>query len=53
MAHHHHHHHDHYVHHAHTGVPGLSLLRLSAWERLAIAAGLVALLWTAIFWAMS
>jgi len=29
-----------------------SLLRLSALERLAVAAGLIALIWAATFWAM-
>jgi hypothetical protein len=49
-AHHHHHHHPGHIHppvavHA-------SLLRLSALERLAVAVGLIALIWAAAFWAM-
>jgi hypothetical protein len=31
----------------------LSILRLSAWERLAAAAVLIALLWAAVHWAIS
>jgi hypothetical protein len=30
-----------------------SILRLSAWERLAVAAVLIAVLWGAVHWAMS
>ncbi len=46
----HHHHHPGHVH-----PPALvqaSILRLSAAERLGIAAGLIVLLWAAVFWAM-
>ena len=31
----------------------LSILRLSAWERLAAAAVLIALLWAAVHWAIT
>jgi hypothetical protein len=31
---------------------GSSLLRLSVWQRLAVAAAVVAVLWAATFWAM-
>jgi hypothetical protein len=31
----------------------LSILRLSAWERLAAAAVLIALMWAAVHWAIS
>jgi hypothetical protein len=31
----------------------LSILRLSAWERLAAAAVLIALLWGAVYWAIA
>jgi hypothetical protein len=51
--HHHHHHHQHDPGHAHppaTARP--SILRMSALERLAFAAALIALLWAAAFWAM-
>lgn len=53
------HHHDHTHHHHHH--PGRahppaavhpSILRLSVVERVGIAAGLIALLWAAAFWAM-
>ena len=30
-----------------------SILRLSAWERLAYAAVIIALLWGAVYWAMA
>ncbi len=46
-------HHHHYVHHAHTRLAGFSLLRLSAWERLGIAAVLSAAVWGVILWGMS
>ena len=39
--------------HAHRVVISASLLRLSAWERLAVAAVVVAVIWTAAIWAMS
>ena len=45
----HHHHHG----HIHPPAPiGASLLRLSVWQRLAIAVALIALMWAASFWAM-
>jgi hypothetical protein len=50
----HHHHHDH--HHPGRAHPPASvhpsILRLSALERLGVAAGLIALLWAAAYWAM-
>jgi hypothetical protein len=49
-AHHHHHHAGHV--HPPASVSG-SILRLSAPERLAVAAVLVAALWLAVLWAMS
>jgi hypothetical protein len=40
-------------HHAHTHAAiSPSLLRFSIWQRLAIAAGLTALLWLAVLWAL-
>jgi hypothetical protein len=30
----------------------VSLLRVSAWQRLALAAGLSALMWLVVYWAM-
>jgi hypothetical protein len=50
---HHGHHHHHHPGHAHppAGVAP-SILRLSALQRLGFAAGLIALLWAAAFWAM-
>jgi hypothetical protein len=33
-------------------IVGASLLRLSIWQRLAIAAGLAAILWGAVAWAL-
>jgi len=47
----HHHHHDPGHAHPPAGVAP-SILRLSALERLGVAAGLIALLWAAVFWAM-
>jgi len=49
--HHHHHHHPDEAHPAAAVAP--SLLRLSAIERLAGAAVVIALLWGAVFWAIS
>jgi hypothetical protein len=46
----HHHHHPGHRHPPATVHP--SILRLSAWERLAAAAVVVATLWTAVLWAM-
>ena len=50
------HHHDHGHHHeGHAHPPATahpSILRMSALERLGLAAGLIALLWLAAFWAM-
>jgi hypothetical protein len=45
--------------HAHGDAPheaatvSLSILRLSAWERLAAAAVLIALMWGAVYWAIA
>jgi hypothetical protein len=46
----HHHHHPGFVHPPAGVAP--SILRLSALHRLAVSAGLIALLWAAVFWAM-
>jgi hypothetical protein len=51
MTDHHHHHHPGEAHPAADVAP--SLLRLSAMERLAGAAVVIALLWGAVFWAIS
>jgi hypothetical protein len=40
-------------HHPHRTEVTPSILRLSAWERLAGAAVVIAFLWAAIFWAMA
>jgi hypothetical protein len=55
--------HDHGVAHSHAHhdaarkpqavTPGLSLLRLAAWQRLMGVAAVLAVLWTAVFWAMT
>jgi hypothetical protein len=51
-----HHHDDHHHHHpGHAHPPAsvhASILRLSILERLAVAAGVSAVLWAAAFWAM-
>ncbi len=56
MSDHPHHHHDHHHHHpGHVHPPATvhpSILRLSLPERLAAAAGVIALIWAAAFWAM-
>ena len=41
--------HVHHVSHALSENPGWSLLRLSAWARIGLAAGIAALLWVATF----
>jgi hypothetical protein len=46
----HHHHHSGHVHPPASVHP--SILRLSAVERLGVAAGLIALVWAVAFWAM-
>jgi hypothetical protein len=51
MTHEHHHHHPGRAHPAVAVAP--SLLRLSAAERLAAAAVVIALLWGAVLWAMA
>jgi hypothetical protein len=45
-----HHHHLGHVHPPAAVAP--SLLRLSVWQRLAIAGVLIVLMWLAVFWAM-
>ena len=51
--HHHHGHHHHHAGHAHPPARAhQSILRMSALERLGFAAGLIALLWVAAYWAM-
>ena len=47
---HHHHHHPGHLHPPASVNP--SILRLSALQRLGIAAGLIAVLWAAAFWVM-
>jgi hypothetical protein len=53
-----HHHHPGHHHHHHQGrahppaTVHASILRMSALQRLAVAVGLIALLWVAAFWAM-
>jgi hypothetical protein len=47
---HHHHHHPGHVHPP--AALTSSILRLSALQRLAVSAGLVALIWAVAFWAM-
>jgi hypothetical protein len=44
------HHHPGHVHPPAAVAP--SLLRLSAWQRLAVASGLIALMWLAVWWAL-
>jgi hypothetical protein len=51
MTHHHHHHHGGATHPAAAIAP--SILRLSAAQRLAVAVGLMALIWIAVFWAVT
>jgi hypothetical protein len=46
----HHHHHPGHVHPPARVAP--SILRMSLWQRLSFAAALVALMWSAAFWAM-
>ena len=45
----------HHNHHGHSHPPapaGASLLRMSVWQRLALAAALIVLMWAVAFWAM-
>jgi hypothetical protein len=49
MSHHHHHH----APGAHPVTVRPSILRLSAWERLAFAAVIIACLWAAVLWAIA
>jgi hypothetical protein len=53
MLDHSHHHHHHHPGHAHPPTAiGASILRLSLGERLAAAAGVIALIWMVTLWAM-
>ena len=46
-------HHQHRPDHVHPPVAvAPSILRLSAWQRLAVAGVLIALIWAAVFWAI-
>ena len=45
--------HHHHAPGAHPVTIPPSLLRLSAWQRLAFAAVIIACLWAAVFWAMA
>jgi hypothetical protein len=45
--------HHHHAPGAHPVIVPPSLLRLSAWERLAFAAVIIVCLWAAVFWAMA
>ena len=40
-------------HHPHPVIVPVSILRMSLLERLAVAAGVIVLIWAAVFWAMS
>jgi hypothetical protein len=40
-------------HHPHPVIISASLLRMSALQRLAVAGGMVVVIWAAVFWAMS
>ena len=40
-------------HHRHPVEVPTSLMRLSAWERLGVAAAIIAAMWIAAFWAMA
>ncbi len=40
-------------HHPHPVVVSASILRMSALQRLAVAGAVVAVIWSAVFWAMS
>jgi hypothetical protein len=40
-------------HHPHPVVVAASILRMSALERLAVAGGVIVVIWAAVFWAMS
>jgi hypothetical protein len=51
MAHQHSHPHSH--RHPHAVVISPSILRMSALQRLVVAAGLIVLIWAALFWAMT
>ena len=51
MAHQHPHAHPHT--HPHPVVISPSILRMSVWQRLVIAAGVIVVIWAALFWAMT
>jgi hypothetical protein len=40
-------------HHRHLVINPASILRMSALERLALAVAVIAVMWAAVFWAMS
>jgi hypothetical protein len=40
-------------HHPHPVIVSVSILRMSLLERLAVAGGVIVLIWAAVFWAMS
>jgi len=52
MTHHHHHVHSHPGRPHPPAAPPASILRLSVWQRLGIAGGLIVLMWLAVYWAM-
>jgi hypothetical protein len=39
--------------HPHAVIVSVSILRMSALERLAVAAGVIVVIWAAVFWAMA
>jgi hypothetical protein len=45
-------HEPHRPHHSHSVAVSASILRMSALTRLAVAAGVLAVIWAAVFWAM-
>jgi hypothetical protein len=47
------HQHPHTHNHPHPVVISPSILRMSALQRLAIAAGVIVVIWAALFWAMT
>jgi hypothetical protein len=40
-------------HHPHSVIAPASLLRMSALQRLAVAGGMIVVIWAAVLWAMS
>lgn len=53
MAHHTHHHHHHPGHSHPPAAATVSLLRMSVARRLAVAAGLIVLVWVGVYWAIA